>query len=87
MCTLGLPSTNQHVPTWIIGHRFYGVQALIGGILDGYSANDKNNNLIVENLVMHDRRDGTEYQCVFLLSGTTTIVNSSDPTFLYVIGK
>ena len=87
MCTLGLPSTNQHVPTWIIGHRFYGVQALIGGILDGYSANDKNNNLIVENIVMHDRRDGTEYQCVFVLSGTMTIVNSSDPTFLYVIGK
>ena len=86
MCTLGLPPTNQHVPTWIIGHILYGVQALSGGILDGYSA-DINNNLIVENIVMNDRRNDTEYQCVFVLSGTMTIVNSSDPISLYVAGK
>ena len=87
LCTLGLPSTNQHAPTWIIGHRFYGVQALIGGILDGYIADNNNNNLIVENIMMNDNRNNTEYQCVIVLSGTMTIVNSSDPTILYVAGK
>ena len=87
MFTLGLPSTNQHIPTWIIGHIPYGVSALIGGILDGYSADNSNKNLIVENIVMNDRRNDTEYQCVFVLSGTMTIVNSSDPIFLYVAGK
>ena len=87
MCTLGWPSTNQHVSTWIINHIQYGVSALIGGILDGYSADVDNNNLIIENIVMNDRRNDTEYQCVFVLSGTMTIVNSSDLTFFYVAGK
>ena len=87
LCTLGIPSTNQHVPTWIINHNQYGVQALFNGILDGFNADNNNNNLIVEDIVMNDRRNDTEYQCVFVLSMTMTIVNSSNLTFLYVAGK
>ena len=87
LCTLGIPSTIQHIPTWIINHIQYGVTALNGGILDGYSADIHNNNLIVENTMINDPRNDTQYQCVFVLSGTMTIVNSSDPTILYVAGK
>ena len=87
LCTLGISSTTQHATEWIIDHRFYGVQFLINGILDGYSANVINNNLIVQNIVMNDHRNKTEYRCVIVMLDTTAILNSSDPTFLYVAGK
>ena len=72
---------------WKINQAYYGVNALHNGILVGYSADIHNNNLVVLNIVMNDRRNDTEYQCVFVLSGTMTIVNSSDTTFLYIAGK
>ena len=87
LCTLGIPSTTQHTVAWIIDHIFYGVQSLINGILPGYSVDVNNNNLFVQNIVMNDSRNDTEYRCVIVMSNTTTILNSSDPTFLYVAGK
>ena len=84
---LCIPSTFQYVAAWIINHNFYGVYALNNGILPGYRADVNNNNLIVENLVMNDDRNDTEYQCVVVISGTTTVLNIGDPTFLYVAGK
>ena len=87
LCTLGIPLIAQYTTAWIINHISYGVQSLINGILDGYSADVNNNNLIVQNIVMNDVRNDTEYQCVIVISGTRTILNSSDPTFLYVAGK
>ena len=87
LCTVAIPSTTQHTVVWIINHNFYSINSLNGGILPGYSADVNNNNLIIQNIVINDRRNGTEYQCVIVMSGTTTILNSSDPTFLYVAGK
>ena len=87
LCTVAIPSTTQHTVAWIINHNFYGINALINGILPGYSVDLVNNDLLVQNIVMNDRRNDTEYQCVIVMSGTTTILNSSDPTFLYVVGK
>ena len=87
LCTLDTPSTTQHVGAWIINHALCGVNALSGGILSGYSANVLNNNLIVQNIVMNDGRNDTEHRCVIVISGTTTIVNYSDPTILYVAGE
>ena len=36
---------------------------------------------------MNDDRNDTEYRCVIVISGTTTILSNSDPTYLYVAGK
>ena len=63
---------------WVIGHAEYGVNALLNGILTGYSVNG--NNLIVENIMMNDSRNGSEYQCL-------TVNDMSNPTFLYVAGE
>ena len=87
LCTLNLPTTTQHTTVWIINHAPRGVQSLINGILHGYSADVNNDNLIVQNIVMNDNRNDTEHQCVIVISGTTTVVNRSEPTFLYVAGK
>ena len=85
--TLGKPSTTQHAIAWIINHRFYSVNALRAGILPGYSADVNNSNLIVQNIVMNDVRNNTEYQCVIVISDTRTIVNTCDRTVLNVAGK
>ena len=87
LCTLGTPSTSQHAVAWIINHVLRGVNALSNGILPGYSANVVNRNLIVQNIVMNDHRNDTEHRCVIVIAGTTTIVNDSDPTILYVAGE
>ena len=87
LCTLGIPSSTQHATEWIINHNFYSVNALVNDILPGYSADVNNNNLIVQNIVMNDRRNDTEHRCVTVISGTRTTVNGSDLTFLYVAGK
>ena len=87
LCTLGIPLSTQHTTEWIINHTPLGVQSIINGILPGYSADVNNNNLIVQNIVMNDRRNDTEYQCVIIRLDTRAILNESDLTFLYVAGK
>ena len=85
LCALRL-LYGTHTTVWIIDHNFYGVNALNGGILPGYSADLISKNLIVQNIVMNDRRNNTEHRCAIAIFGTT-IVNISDPTFLYVAGE
>ena len=65
--------------SWRInGMGAYGVNALLNGILTGYSSNW--NNLIIQNITMNDGRNGSEYQCVI---GQ----NRGNVTFLYVNGE
>ena len=84
LCALGIPSNNTLTLGWIINHIFYGVAALNGGILPGYSADDLNT-LMIRNIVMNDHRNDTEHQCV-IRHGMTTL-NASDPTLLLIAGK
>ena len=69
----------------------YGVNALRNDILTGYSAALDSNNLIVENVMMNDVRNGSDYRCLILIkqniSGLFLILNESDPTLLYIAGK
>ena len=44
----------------------YRINALRVGILTGYSAALDSNNLIVENIMMNDVRNGSEYWCVIV---------------------
>ena len=68
----------------------YTISAIRNGILTGHTATV--DNLIVENIMMNDSRNGTEYQCVIVLAyyGMVTfadIIDESDLTFLYVAGE
>ena len=89
MCTV-TPSDGQ-TAAWIIDNgRPYTVQQLRNGILDGYSTNG--NNLIIENIMMNDDRNDTEYSCVTISStvsrpSVADIIDESDPTILYVAGE
>ena len=83
------PSGNQ-TAAWIINHIVYTVQLLRNGILIGYSSNGSN--LIIENIMMNDDRNDTEYSCVTVSSTVifptvADIVDRSDPTILYVAGE
>ena len=56
------------------------MSALLNGILTGYSSNG--DNLIVENIMMNDSRNGSEYSCVIVIT-----ITESNPTTLYVAGE
>ena len=88
MCAV-TPSDGQ-TAAWIINNGvLYTVQFLHNGILTGYSTNG--NNLIIENIMMNDDRNDTEYICVTVLSTVNPtvadIIDESDPTILYVAGE
>ena len=88
MCNV-TPSDGQ-TAAWIIDNVVYTVQQLHNGILTGYSSNG--NNLIIENIMMNDDRNVTEYSCVTVSSTVSQpsgadIIYESDPTILYVAGE
>ena len=80
-----MTSANNEQVAWTINHGTpHTVSALQNGIVTGYSRNG--NNLIVENIMMNDDRNKTEYRCV-ITQGTTTILRQSNSTILYVTGE
>ena len=79
---------------WLVNHNGpYGVNALRNDILTGYNAALDSNNLIVENIMMNDVRNGSDYRCVIISQNTSQntsvqdILRESDPTLLYVTGE
>ena len=69
----------------------YRISRLRSGILTGHSATLDSNNLIVENIMMNDDRNGSDYRCVIVpAQGMITvakITDESDPSILYVAGE
>ena len=69
----------------------YRINNIRNGILTGYTATLDSNNLIVENIMMNDVRNGSEYKCVVIpAQGMVTsadIIAESDPTTLCVAGE
>ena len=61
----------------------YEVSALHNGILTGYSSNGTN--LIVQNIIMNDVRNGSNYK--YVINITTAILQQSHPTILYIAGE
>ena len=76
---------------WIIDDgTLYTSQQLHNGILTGYSSNGSN--LIIENIMMNDDRNNTEYSCGIISSKVSNptvpdIINESDTTILYIAGE
>jgi len=62
------------------------INALLNGQVSRYSANEDNTNIIVENIMMNDDRNGTEYRCV-LFNNMGTRLDESDPIILCVAGE
>ena len=77
---------------WLVNNEGpYRISALRNGILTGYTATLDSSNLIVENIMMNDGRNDSEYICVIIpAQGLVTfadIMDESDPTFLYIAGE
>ena len=86
MCTV-TPS-GLKIAAWTIDRVVYTVERLHNGKLTGYSTNG--NNLIIENIMMNDDRNDTEYECVTVPESHPTFVNIVDnscPIILYVAGE
>ena len=91
LCTVTVTSGSQ-MTGWLVNNIGpYRIAALHSGILTGHSATLDSNNLIVENIMMNDVRNGSEYRCVIVpAQGMITvadIIDESDPTILYVAGE
>ena len=91
LCTVTVTSTSQTIG-WLVNNEGpYTISSLHNGILTGYTATLDNSNLIVENIMMNDVRNGSEYRCVIVpAQGMITladIIDESDPTILYVVGE
>ena len=91
LCTVTESSTSQ-TTGWLVNNLGpYRISVIRSGILTGYTATLDSNNLIVENTVMNDNRNDSEYRCVIIpAQGTVTqadIIAESDPTILYVAGE
>ena len=90
MFTLRQPFQNNESAGWIIDHSIpYGVSVLANSGLPGYSADLHSNNLIIKNIAMDDKRNGSEYQCVISKTGgfNDKIVELGNITILYVAGE
>ena len=81
-----MTSNVSEATAWIINDGgLYRPNALRNDIVAGYSANG--NNLIVENIMMNDDRNNTEYRCVIITPSITAPLCESDPTILFVAGE
>ena len=79
MCTL-----TGGVPSWIVNSVAYTLRDLFDGELAGHNINGIN--IIVEDIMMNDDRNGSVYICLIpQILPTPDIV--SDPTILYVAGE
>ena len=68
--------------------HIYTIKLLRNRILNGYSATLGSSYLIVEDIKKNDARNGKEFLCVVVLrNDTTTILDRSDPTTLYIAGE
>ena len=80
--------SNGTEAAWLVNKMGpFGANALSNGILAGHSLNVDSGNIIVNDIITKDPRNDSEYRCVIRLQDTPTILNQSDPTFLYVAGE
>ena len=93
LCTVTEDSTTL-TEGWLVNNEGpYGINALHHGRLIGHTGSLDGGNLIVENIMMNDNRNGSEYICVIVpadlddIIKIDDIIDESDSTFLYVYGE
>ena len=67
---------------WIINGISYTLSQLFNGEVVGHNVSGRN--IIVEDIVMNDVRNGTEYRCIVAQIDATIV---SDPIFIFVAGE
>ena len=72
------------VPSWRINNVTYTLSQLFNGQLARHNING--NNIIVEDIMMNDDRNGSIYICVIQQIPPIPDIES-DPTILYVVGE
>ena len=89
LCNIAPSNSSTQRIAWVInGMKPYNTTLLRNGILDGYNGTFGSNNLIVEDIIMNDARNDSEFTCVVVSrDDKTTIVGRSDPTILYIAGE
>ena len=90
MYTLRQPFQSNESAGWIIHHSIpRGISFLVNGGERGYSADLLNNNLIIENIIMNDSRNESEYQCVITRTDgfNDQVVERGDIIILHVAGE
>ena len=93
LCNITVISTSE-TTGWLVNNMGpFRISAIRSGRLTGHTATLDSSNLIVENIMMNDVRNDSEYRCVVISIQTTpqgTIydtIDESDPTILYVAGE
>ena len=86
LCTVTADYSNQ-TAAWLIQHVGpYSLQQLRDGILTGYSTNGSN--LIIQNIMINDDRNDTEYRCVIVwIDDLKEILEMSHTIILFVMGE
>ena len=86
LCTV-TESSGSQTTGWLVNNEGpYRISAIRSGILTGHTAILDSTNLIVENIMMNDVRNDSEYRCV-IIEARLFIIEESDPIFLYVTGE
>ena len=86
MCTVHADYSNQ-TTAWLLNHVGpYVPMQLQDGLVTGYSSNGSN--LIIENIMMNDDRNNTEYHCVVVWrDDQQEILEWSNTIYLFVMGE
>ena len=86
MCTV-IPDYSNQTAAWLINYVGpYSLQQLRDGILPGYSTNGSN--LIIQNIMINDDRNDTEYRCVIVwIDDLKEILEEGDAIFLFIMGE
>ena len=93
LCTVTVTDSGSQIAGWLINNSMgpYRINSIHRGILAGHTTALGSNNLIVENIMMNDGRNGSDYRCVIVpAQGTPSldnVIDESDPTILYVAGE
>ena len=83
LCNVTGGVVSWRVNNTVNNNTLYTLNQLFNGTLAGY--NSTGNNIIVEDIMMNDDRNGSVYICVIPQSELSDI--ESDPTTLYVAGE
>ena len=91
LCTV-TESSGSQTTGWLVNNEGpFTINSLRSGILIGHTATLDSRNLIVENIMMNDGRNGSEHRCVIIPAQSMVtladIIAESDPTFLYIAGE
>ena len=67
LCTVTVTDSGSQAVAWLMNNMGpYRINALRSGILVGHTASLGSNNLIVQNIMMNDDRNGSDYRCVIV---------------------